>query len=103
MDLYGTWPNPSERELIWIDKRAKLQAVEYTTNQGTNPGNVSVSDHVLIVIIPTGPITVQKGWWFSAHEQWKYLELPYNDVPINRRFVLHLPKTPHDFFFQEYS
>jgi len=26
-----------------------------------------------------GPITVQKGWRFSAHEAWKYLVLPYFD------------------------
>ena len=24
-----------------------------------------------------GNITVQEGFWFSAHEQWKILELPY--------------------------
>jgi hypothetical protein len=28
---------------------------------------------------PDGPITVQKGWRFSAHEAWKYLVLPYLD------------------------
>jgi hypothetical protein len=33
----------------------------------------------------TTSITVQRGWWFSAHEQWKYMMLPYVDIPINKR------------------
>jgi len=69
MDLYAPWTNISEREDIWIYKRAMLQSVNYTT--------------------PSGNITVQRGWWFSAHEQWKYLELPYNDIPINHRVFLN--------------
>ena len=27
---------------------------------------------------------MEKGWWFSAHEQWKHLFLPYEDVDIYR-------------------
>jgi len=69
LDLFGKWPDPNEREKVWVYKRAKLQAVNYTT--------------------PEGPITVQRGWWFSAHEQWKYLELPYMDIPINKRVFLN--------------
>lgn len=66
MDLYSNWTNEKERDLIWINKRAKLQSVEFDT--------------------PSGPITVQRGWWFSSHEQWKYLELPYlSSSPINRK------------------
>lgn len=26
------------------------------------------------------PITIQEGWRFSAHEEWKYLVLPYGDI-----------------------
>jgi len=34
-----------------------------------------------------GPITVQKGWRFSAHEAWKYLVLPYlEDETVLRLF-----------------
>lgn len=48
-------------------KREKLQAVNYKVKS-------------------TGAeITVQKGWWFSAHEQWKYLYLPYLDSPVNAK------------------
>eukprot|EP01087_Luapelamoeba_hula_P010238 TRINITY_DN2706_c0_g1_i1.p1 TRINITY_DN2706_c0_g1~~TRINITY_DN2706_c0_g1_i1.p1 ORF type:complete len:330 (+),score=52.71 TRINITY_DN2706_c0_g1_i1:430-1419(+) len=70
MDLYGRWNNTAEREAIWIKKRAKLVRTQYNT-----PKN--------------GPITVQQGFWFSSHEQWKYMELPYLDVPINRRVFLN--------------
>jgi hypothetical protein len=63
LDLYGQWENDTERELLWMNKRNKLQSVDYST--------------------PFGSITVQRGWWFSSHEQWKYLEMPYFDIPIN--------------------
>eukprot|EP01125_Pyxidicula_operculata_P018068 TRINITY_DN6399_c0_g1_i2.p1 TRINITY_DN6399_c0_g1~~TRINITY_DN6399_c0_g1_i2.p1 ORF type:complete len:425 (+),score=83.98 TRINITY_DN6399_c0_g1_i2:389-1663(+) len=69
LDLYGEWPNPNEREQVWINKRAKLQSVDLST--------------------PSGPITVQRGFWFSSHEQWKYLEMPYLDVPINARVFMN--------------
>eukprot|EP01114_Cavostelium_apophysatum_P006357 TRINITY_DN1762_c0_g1_i1.p1 TRINITY_DN1762_c0_g1~~TRINITY_DN1762_c0_g1_i1.p1 ORF type:complete len:513 (+),score=91.94 TRINITY_DN1762_c0_g1_i1:144-1682(+) len=65
MDLFGAWKNVSEREEIWEFKRPMLQSVDYQTL--------------------SGPITVQKGWWFSAHEQWKLLVLPYLEVDIAKR------------------
>jgi hypothetical protein len=51
-----------------------------------------------------GPITVQKGmstrswqgspadvigYWFSSHEQWKVMEMPYYDVDIIRYVSIH--------------
>lgn len=67
MDLYGTWSDPEEREKIWNRKKTKLQAVDYVSPvDGTK-------------------ITVQRGFWFSAHENWKYLELPYLDVPLHEK------------------
>lgn len=67
MDLFGNWPNTThdERDAVWKVKRTKLVAVDYPA--------------------PNGPITVQKGWWFSSHETWKVMELPYNNVPIHNR------------------
>lgn len=56
-DLFCGWNSTAERDQIWVNKRAKLQPVTY---------------HMVI--------TTQKGWWFSAHEQWKILELPYMDT-----------------------
>ncbi|EAW07211.1 endo-beta-1,2-glucanase [Aspergillus clavatus NRRL 1] len=51
---------------IWAAKKPQLVSVDY------HMGNI-------------GPITVQKGYWFSSHEQWKALEMPYYDVDIVRR------------------
>lgn len=48
-----------EIEFIWTNKRKKLQSVEY---------EVPSRD---------AKITVEKGFWFSSHEQWKLLFLPY--------------------------
>jgi hypothetical protein len=46
------------RDAIWAHKRAKLVAVNATLADGTL-------------------ITVQRGNWYSAHEVWKLLEMPY--------------------------
>eukprot|EP00042_Codosiga_hollandica_P019315 m.59418 g.59418 ORF g.59418 m.59418 type:complete len:517 (-) comp49239_c0_seq4:61-1611(-) len=69
LDLMTEWQNPEERELMWIGKRSMLQAVNYTTHSGEN-------------------ITVQRGFWFSSHENWKLSMLPYLDIDIcNRIFA----------------
>jgi len=47
------WDDPAERDLLWVVKRPMLQAVQWPVSPG-------------------GPtLTVQRGYWFSAHEQWK--------------------------------
>lgn len=66
MYFFAPWQNQTERELMWTVKAAKLQPANYSVaSLGKN-------------------ITVQKGWWFSAHETWKYLFLPYSQVQITR-------------------
>jgi len=35
------------------------------------------------------PISVESGWRFSAHEQWKFLILPYMDDPTARRVFVN--------------
>jgi len=68
MELF-TNLNNTEIEHIWIRKRAKMQTAYLTVRiQNT-----------------TQYITVERGWWFSAHEKWKYLSLPYLDIEVNRR------------------
>ena len=64
--LYANWTGWDDRQWLWLRKRAKLQAATLAV-----PGY--------------GNITTQRGFWFSAHEQWKYLFLPYRDVAINDR------------------
>ncbi|POR36978.1 Uncharacterized protein TPAR_02821 [Tolypocladium paradoxum] len=56
----------NDKAELWKVKRKKLVSVEY------NMGGV-------------GPITVEQGYWFSSHEPWKVLEMPYYDVDIVRR------------------
>ncbi|KAE9378230.1 putative GPI anchored protein [Stipitochalara longipes BDJ] len=56
----------NDKNTLWTVKRPQLVSVEY------NRGGV-------------GPITVQKGYWFSAHEQWKVMEMPYYDVDLVKR------------------
>lgn len=82
MDLYGHWGEMiNQRNDIWILKRLKLKSVEYHLPEDIIP-HLSPSSNVT-------SITVQEGWWFSAHEQWKYLELPYQDIEINRRVFIN--------------
>lgn len=69
MHFFAPWTDPNERDKIWVQKRDKLQSVDY---------HVAELDK---------NITVQKGWWFSAHENWKYLFLPYNQVEITRNLL----------------
>jgi hypothetical protein len=72
MYLFGEWENNNEKELIWLYKRKKLQKINYQSKYGT--------------------ITVQKGWWYSSHEQWKLLVLPYLSVPITKRLFTNCEK-----------
>ena len=52
--LYANWTGWDDRQWLWQRKRAKLQ-----------PATLSVPGYA--------NITTQLGFWFSAHEQWKYL------------------------------
>jgi hypothetical protein len=60
-----------DRNAIWNAKKFKLQAVNYHVEELNQD------------------LTVQKGWWFSSHEQWKYLFLPYLDSDINKRVFMN--------------
>lgn len=68
MDLLADWsayPNSGleERNKMWERKQIKLVARNYTTANGSD-------------------ITVQEGFWFSSHEQWKLMVLPYLEIPL---------------------
>jgi len=68
MTLFSRLSN-SEVDEIWKLKRAYLEPVIYQT--------------------PKGEITIQKGHWLSSHEQWKYLILPYRDIPLAREIFVN--------------
>ena len=67
-DLFCDWSGvpATERESVWRRKRAKLVALNATLADGT-------------------AVTVQQGNWYSAHELWKLMELPYLQVPEAQR------------------
>lgn len=89
--LYSPVLNDTDREQLWVQKRQQFVADTYAGSVV----NVSTSDVNLVnytgatIVKPFSPnITVQKGFWFSAHEQWKILEMPYLDDPLVKR-VFH--------------
>ncbi|PIQ86363.1 MAG: hypothetical protein COV74_05045 [Candidatus Omnitrophica bacterium CG11_big_fil_rev_8_21_14_0_20_45_26] len=69
MTLFGQWSNSNDIDRMWELKRKKLVSASYKT--------------------PEGHLTIQRGHWFSAHEQWKYLVLPYTSIPIARDIFLN--------------
>lgn len=62
IDLMSEWGPRDNRNLIWRGVKRHQKPLNYTDSR-----------------LPNGPITVQRGWRFSAHEQWKYLVLPYTE------------------------
>ncbi|CAE8588744.1 unnamed protein product, partial [Polarella glacialis] len=70
VDLLANWTGypengAAEKFAIWEKKQSRVKAVNYTTPDGTN-------------------LTVQEGFWFSSHEQWKLMVLPYLNLPLVR-------------------
>ena len=72
LDLFSNWSSDAERDQMWTVKKkaGRLVPVGYTTKS-------------------SGQITVQKGWWYSSHEMWKFLVLPYTDVDLVQRIFLN--------------
>ena len=69
MYLFAPWSDPNEKELMWVAKREKLQPIDFYVKDIQRN------------------ITVQKGWWFSAHETWKYLFMPYDGVNVTHNLL----------------
>lgn len=88
--FFGGLGQPDQGAL-WTAKRPQLRAVNYTGSIVNTTFNVyTLTNYSGLAVQPpaVAPITVQEGFWFSSHEQWKLLEMPYLDVPIVRR-VFH--------------
>jgi hypothetical protein len=64
-DLMGRWPRGTRagREAVWREPRRK-------------PARFRLDDK---------DITVVEGHWFSSHEDWGFLVLPYRDLPVADR------------------
>ncbi len=95
LDLFAEWDTPAERESLWAVKRHMLQSVVL----GTPSGNITAQARAGALPPLPSPCVCgdslartlarargwQLGWWFSSHEQWKLLMMPYTAVPIARR------------------
>jgi len=71
MDMLANWSGYAdngahEKDLIWERKLPNIVPRNYTARDGTT-------------------ITVQQGYWFSSHEQWKLMVLPYLELPLVRQ------------------
>ncbi|KAF2191459.1 putative GPI anchored protein [Zopfia rhizophila CBS 207.26] len=67
LHLFSPSLTVTDKSDLWATKRPQLVSVDWHSNASI------------------GDITVQRGYWFSSHEQWKILELPYLDVPLIKR------------------
>jgi hypothetical protein len=65
--LFSPQLTAAQKEELWTVKRPMLVPTDWHSNTSV------------------GAVTVQKGYWFSSHEQWKLLEMPYTDVDLIRR------------------
>lgn len=73
--LFGNL-NHTEKTALLEFKRPQLVSVDWTASRYQD-------------------VTVQKGFWFSSHENWGWLQLPYTDVPIMRCVSLQWPFDPY--------
>ena len=82
MDLYAPWTmynySMEERDRIWVYKRPRLVRDEYVA--ASISANSTLTEQL---------VTVQRGYWFSSHEQWKYFYLPYRDVDLQQRLFIN--------------
>ena len=67
LDLKSSWNSDNERDEIWNAALNNLHSVNFSFKDENNEYSY---------------ITVQQGWHFSSHEQWKILELPYLDIDL---------------------
>lgn len=83
--LFSDWESEEERNELWIQKRDLFQKVDYIV-----PAEGG--------IYAGSKITVQEGFWFSTHEQWKALLMPYfsDDLSLVRR-VFHSAEVVRSF------
>lgn len=77
------------KEQLWLVKRPQLRAINYTgsiVNTDLSFRNTSEYKGLPVQVGKSiKPITVQQGFWFSSHEQWKILEMPYLDLALVKR------------------
>jgi hypothetical protein len=89
--FYGNLSS-AEKDDLWNVKRPQLRSVEYSGSTVNTSYVQSVAANYTglpVVSESIGPITVQEGFWFSSHEQWKVLQMPYYDDPLVKRLFVN--------------
>jgi len=71
MDLMADGITDPNRERLWRKVKRGIWRKTYSGPE------LEADDPNFGVELPNGPITVESGWRFSSHEEWKYLVLPY--------------------------
>jgi hypothetical protein len=62
--LFGPDLSQKDKEALLAFKRPQLVAVDWSMPGGYRN------------------VTVQRGFWFSSHENWGWMQLPYTDIPF---------------------
>ena len=72
--LFSDWSwTGASSDSVWVYKRAMLQAVEFQVHDPSDPS------------APPTTINVERGYWYSGHEKWKYFLCPYMSSEWSRR------------------
>ena len=81
-DLYGNWSGyPRDaRDRVWANRRPMLQVRRNSANTPKLFPLKLIMQAAKFTLPDGTALTVQRGFWFSAHEQWKTWTLPYFDV-----------------------
>jgi hypothetical protein len=85
VELFSDWKHYGGNqtiENIWKQKQKRAKSVQFTTDTGDK-------------------INVEQGYWFSSHEQWKFMELPYFDSDIANRVYLNGERARSHFSFHK--
>jgi hypothetical protein len=85
VELFSDWKHYGGNatiEEIWKQKQKRAKPVQFTTDTGDK-------------------ISVEQGYWFSSHEQWKFMELPYFDSDVANRVYLNGERARSHFSWQK--
>ena len=68
MTLFSPSLSDLEKQMLWENRTMPVATYMTKNNEG---------------------ITVEKGYWYSSHEKWKYFVLPYLDIPRAKQMFLN--------------
>ena len=72
----------ADKKALWEVKRPQLVSVDYSMGDF---GPITVQKGMLFMkVITFVQISYRTGYWFSSHETWKALQMPYYDIDVVR-------------------